>query len=51
MSRVIVCSTDPCPYVQAKALLDERGIALEEITLGRYPAGPDALLAAAGGSV
>jgi glutaredoxin 3 len=45
MSRVIVYSTDPCPYcVQAKALLTKRGIAFEEITLGRDPAGRDELV-------
>jgi glutaredoxin 3 len=45
MSRVIVYSTDPCPYcTQAKALLDKRGIAFEEITLGRDPAGRDELV-------
>jgi len=45
MSRVIVYSTDPCPYcVQAKALLNKRGIAFEEITLGRDPAGREELV-------
>jgi glutaredoxin 3 len=45
MSRVIVYSTDPCPYcTQAKALLNKRGIDFEEITLGRDPAGRDELI-------
>jgi glutaredoxin 3 len=45
MSRVIVYSTDPCPYcLQAKALLNKRGIDFEEITLGRDPAGRDELI-------
>ncbi len=45
MSRVIVYSTDFCPYcVQAKALLDKRGIEFEEITMARDPAGRDALI-------
>ena len=45
MSRVIVYSTDPCPYcLQAKALLNKRGIAFEEITLARDPAGRDELI-------
>ncbi|MCW3007046.1 MAG: glutaredoxin [Solirubrobacterales bacterium] len=45
MSNVIVYSTDPCPYCSmAKALLDKRGVAYEEITLARDPAGRDQLI-------
>jgi glutaredoxin 3 len=45
MSQVIVYSTDPCPYcTQAKALLNKKGIAFEEITLARDPAGRDELI-------
>jgi glutaredoxin 3 len=45
MSNVIVYSTDPCPYcTMAKALLDKRGVAYEEITLARDPAGRDELV-------
>jgi glutaredoxin 3 len=45
MSQVIVYSTDPCPYcTQAKALLNKKGIAYEEITLARDPAGRDELI-------
>jgi glutaredoxin 3 len=40
MSRVIVYSTDPCPFCSmAKALLDKREIVFEEINLARDPAG------------
>jgi len=45
MSRVIVYSTDPCPFcTQAKALLHKRGIEFDEITLARDPAGRDELV-------
>ncbi len=40
MSRVTVYSTDPCPFcVQAKALLNKRGIDFHEINLAKDPAG------------
>jgi glutaredoxin 3 len=49
MSNVTVYSTDPCPYCSmAKALLDKRGIAYEEISLARDPAGRDELIAKTG---
>jgi glutaredoxin 3 len=45
MNRVIVYSTDPCPYcAQAKALLGKRGIDYEEINLARDPAGRSELV-------
>jgi len=40
MKNVIVYSTDPCSFCShAKALLKARGIAYEEVNLGRDPAG------------
>jgi glutaredoxin 3 len=40
MADVVMYSTDPCPFCRnAKALLDKRGIAYEEINLGKDPAG------------
>ncbi len=40
MASVTVYSTDACPYcIQAKRLLDKRGIAYEEINLARDPDG------------
>jgi glutaredoxin 3 len=40
MKNVIVYSTDPCSFCShAKALLKARGIAYEEVNLGRNPAG------------
>jgi glutaredoxin 3 len=38
MKPVIVYTTDMCPYCRsAKALLDKRGVAYEEINLARDP--------------
>lgn len=38
MSSITVYTTNACPYcVRAKALLDARGLAYEEINLGRDP--------------
>ena len=40
MKNVIVYSTDPCSFCSnAKALLRARGIAFDEINLGKDPAG------------
>ena len=40
MTRVTMYSTDPCSFCSnAKALLDQRGIAYEEINLSKDPAG------------
>lgn len=40
MASVTVYSTDACPYcIQAKRLLDKRGIAYEEVNLSRDPDG------------
>ncbi|HEX3519264.1 MAG TPA: glutaredoxin domain-containing protein [Solirubrobacteraceae bacterium] len=40
MSKVTVYSTDPCPYCsRAKALLQARGVAYEEINLAKDPDG------------
>ncbi len=40
MSQVTVYSTDPCPYcTRAKALLQARGVAYEEINLAKDPDG------------
>jgi glutaredoxin 3 len=40
MIRVTVYSTDPCPFCSmAKALLNKRGIAYEEINLAKDPDG------------
>ncbi|WP_320671633.1 glutaredoxin 3 [Patulibacter defluvii] len=37
-SAITVYTTDACPYcMRAKALLDQRGLAYEEIHLGRDP--------------
>jgi glutaredoxin 3 len=44
MDRVIVYTTEPCRFCrQAKALLDARGVAYEEINLSKDPAGRAAL--------
>ena len=49
MASVTLYSTDRCPYcVQAKKLLDKRGITYEEINLGRDPQGRDELVAKTG---
>ena len=40
MSQVTVYTTEPCGYCRvAKALLDKRGIAYEEINLAKDPEG------------
>ncbi len=45
MASVTVYTTDRCPYcVQAKKLLDKRGIPYEEINLERDDAGRDLLV-------
>ena len=45
MASVTVYSTDACPYcIQAKRLLDKRGIPYEEINLARDPDGRDQLV-------
>lgn len=44
-SKVVVYTTDPCPYCrQAKSLLNARGIGYEEIDMARDPEGRAALL-------
>ncbi|MHB1539043.1 MAG: glutaredoxin family protein [Solirubrobacteraceae bacterium] len=38
--RIVVYTTDRCPYcIRAKRLLDSKGLAYEEINLGRDPDG------------
>ena len=39
MPRVIVYTTDPCSFCRAKALLDKRGVAYDEVNLAKDPAG------------
>ncbi len=42
---ITLYTTDPCPYCsQAKALLDARGYAYEEIDMARDPEGREALV-------
>jgi glutaredoxin 3 len=49
MKNVTVYSTDPCSFCShAKALLKARGIAFEEVNLGRDPAGRTELVARTG---
>lgn len=49
MASVTVYTTDHCPYcVQAKRLLDKRGIGYEEINLGRDPQGREELVSKTG---
>jgi glutaredoxin 3 len=49
MSRVTVYTTEPCGYCRtAKTLLDRRGIAYEEINLGKDPDGRAELVARTG---
>jgi glutaredoxin 3 len=49
MKNVLVYSTDPCSFCSnAKALLAKRGIAFEEINLGKDPAGRAELAAKTG---
>jgi glutaredoxin 3 len=49
MSRVTVFTTEPCGYCRtAKALLDRRGIAYEEVNLGKDPDGRAELVAKTG---
>jgi glutaredoxin 3 len=46
---VIVYTTEPCAFCrQAKALLEARGVAYEEINLSRSPEGREALVAKTG---
>ena len=49
MDRVIVYTTEPCGFCrQAKALLDKRGVAYDEVNLSKDPAGRAALAARTG---
>lgn len=49
MASVTLYTTDRCPYcVQAKKLLDKRGVAYEEINLARDPDGRSELVAKTG---
>ena len=49
MASVTLYTTDRCPYcVQAKKLLDKRGVAYEEINLARDPDGREELVAKTG---
>lgn len=49
MASVTVYSTDACPFcIQAKRLLDKRGISYEEINLARDPDGRDELVSKTG---
>lgn len=49
MARITVYSTDPCSFcVNAKTLLERRGIAFEEVNLGKDPAGRAELVARTG---
>jgi len=49
MASVTLYTTDYCPYcVQAKKLLDKRGVAYEEINLAGDPDGRDRLVAQTG---
>ncbi len=49
MASVTLYTTDYCPYcVQAKKLLDKRGVAYEEINLARDPDGRNELVAQTG---
>lgn len=49
MASVTLYSTDRCPFcIQAKKLLDKRGIEYEEINLARDPDGRDELVAKTG---
>jgi glutaredoxin 3 len=42
--QIVVYTTDRCPYcIRAKRLLDSKGLAYEEINLGRNPDGRMAL--------
>ena len=49
MASVTLYTTDRCPYcVQAKKLLDKRGVAYDEINLARDPDGRTELVAKTG---
>ncbi len=49
MASVTLYTTDHCPYcVQAKRLLDKRGVTYEEINLARNPDGRSELVAKTG---
>ena len=46
---VVVYTTEPCGFCrQAKALLERRGVAYQEVDLARDPAGREALVALTG---
>jgi glutaredoxin 3 len=48
-SRVILFSTDSCSFcVHAKSLLGKRGVAFEEVNLGRHPELQDELTTVTG---
>ena len=45
MPQITVYTTDPCSFcIRAKLLLDQRGLAYDEINLAKDPAGRAALL-------
>ncbi len=49
MASVTLYTTDACPYcVQAKRLLDKRGVSYEEINLARDPDGREELVSKTG---
>jgi glutaredoxin 3 len=49
MPKITVYTTEPCAYCrQAKALLDSRGVAYDEINLSKDPAGRAQLVARTG---
>jgi glutaredoxin 3 len=49
MKNVTVYTTDPCSFcTHAKALLQKRGIAYDEVNLGRDPAGRAELVSKTG---
>ena len=49
MPQITVYTTDPCSFcIRAKQLLDQRGLAYDEINLAKDPAGRAALLAKTG---
>lgn len=49
MASVTLYTTDRCPFcIQAKRLLDKRGVAYDEINLARDPDGRDELVAKTG---
>ncbi len=49
VNKVVMYTTDPCGFCrQAKALLQSRGVAYEEVNLSRSPEGREALVARTG---